>query len=201
MRRAAVTSVALAGALALLFALAVVVVRTTGVGGGGDAAVPERFRRIVAVAARTCDGVDASVLAAQIDAESGWDPEAVSSVGARGIAQFMPRTWKAHGVDAPRPFSGDGRAVVWDPYDAIYSAARYNCENRRALAHVPGDPVRNVLAAYNAGPHAVARHRGVPPYAETEAYVARILETADEILGPRARGGGTPRGPDAGSAH
>jgi hypothetical protein len=180
-RKVAVTGVALLGAVALLVAFVVVVVRPAGFGSLREGAIPARFQRIVEVAADACDGVGAPVLAAQIKAESGWDPQAVSPVGARGIAQFMPGTWDSHGVDAPRPFSGDGRADVWNPYDAIYSAAKYNCELMRTVSNVPGDPIRNVLAAYNAGPYAVLDHGGVPPYAETQAYVSRILQSAEDL--------------------
>jgi soluble lytic murein transglycosylase-like protein len=189
-RKAAMTTVALAVAVAVLAALVLVVVQSSGFG-LLRRAVPTEYRGVVIAAARACDGVSAPVLAAQIDAESGWNPRAVSSQGARGIAQFMPETWASHGKDAPRPFSGDGKADVWNPYDAIYSAARYNCKLRRMLERVPGQPIRNVLAAYNAGPYAVLDYAGVPPFAETQEYVSRILRAAEDFAvsrhGKRAR--------------
>lgn len=181
MRGVVVARAALGGALVLLVALVVLLVHPSGFGLPGGTSVPAEYRRVIVAATRACDGVSAPVLAAQIEAESGWNPGAVSSKGAQGIAQFMPETWDRYGMDAPRPFSGDGKADVWNPHDAIYSAARYNCTLRRMLERVPGDPTRNVLAAYNSGPYAVLAHAGVPPFDETRAYVAGILETAEEL--------------------
>ena len=111
------------------------------------------------------------MLAAQLYVESGFDPTAVSSVGAEGIAQFMPTTWATHGVDA----NGDGTADIWDPADAIPSAAAYDCQLGAELASVPGDVRANMLAAYNGGTYAVLQNDGVLPYAKTQAYVSRIL--------------------------
>jgi cell wall-associated NlpC family hydrolase len=111
------------------------------------------------------------LLAAQLYVESGFNASAVSSPGAEGIAQFMPTRWAAHGVDA----NGDGVADVWDPADAIPSAAAYDCQLPSELASVAGDPTSNMLAAYNAGVYAVLQSNGVPPYPETRSYVARIL--------------------------
>lgn len=139
--------------------------------------VPAEYRSIIRRAATRCPEVPARVLAAQIAAESGWDPRARSAAGARGIAQFMPKTWRQYGVDA----NGDGRANVWDPIDAITSAAELNCLNLHLVRSVPGDRLTNALAAYNAGHMAVRRYGGVPPFPETEAYVARILTNARTI--------------------
>jgi soluble lytic murein transglycosylase-like protein len=101
-----------------------------------------------------------ALLAAQLYAESGFNPFAVSSAGARGIAQFMPGTARSYGLRDP-----------FDPVAAI-----------DAQAHLMSDLLRRfrgnvslALAAYNAGAGAVERHGGIPPYAETRAYVARIL--------------------------
>jgi hypothetical protein len=99
------------------------------------------------------------------------NPVALSSAGAEGIAQFMPATWATHGVDA----NGDGVADIWDPADAIPSAAAYDCQLGAELSSVPGDVRANMLAAYNAGVYAVLQNHGVPPYAKTQAYVSRIL--------------------------
>jgi soluble lytic murein transglycosylase-like protein len=92
-------------------------------------------------------------------AESNFNPFAVSPAGARGIAQFMPATAAAYGLR--------------DPFDAeasIHAQARLMSELLRDLGSV-----ELALAAYNAGPGAVAACGCVPPYPETEAYVARIL--------------------------
>jgi soluble lytic murein transglycosylase-like protein len=118
--------------------------------------VPERYRPILNRAAQRWN-VSATLLAAQIYAESNFNPWALSRAGAIGISQFMPGTARAYGID-PR-----------DPEQAI-----------DAQAHMMRDLLREfgsvtlALAAYNAGPGAV-RGCGCIPYAETRAYVARIL--------------------------
>jgi cell wall-associated NlpC family hydrolase len=128
-----------------------------------------------------------SVLAAQLYQESGFNANAVSSVGAQGIAQFMPATWTTWGKDE----NGDGKADPFDIEDAIPAAARYDAAIADQVASVPGDRVANMLAAYNAGPGAVLQYGGVPPYAETQAYVQRITDLASEwALNPGLVGGG-----------
>jgi len=104
-------------------------------------------------------GVDASLFAALISAESGWNPSAVSPKGAIGLTQLMPDTAKSLGVANP-----------FDPIENMKGGARYL---RRMLDEFGS--VELALAAYNAGPGAVRRHGGIPPYAETQAYVRRIL--------------------------
>ncbi len=143
----------------------------------GPAVVPTEFRSIIRDAAKRCPAVPDRILAAQIAAESGWDPRATSEAGAQGIAQFMPKVWRQYGIDANR----DGRRSVWDPVDAIHSAARLNCVNRTLVKGVPGPRLANVLAAYNAGFAAVVKYQGIPPFPETQAYVTRILESAKTI--------------------
>jgi len=133
--------------------------------------VPASFTGLVSVYGNGCAELSPGLLAAQLYVESGFNPDAVSSAGAEGIAQFMPATWGAHGVDA----NGDGVADVWDPADAIPSAAAYDCQLAGELSSVPGDPTSNMLAAYNAGVYAVLQNNGVPPYPQTESYVTRIL--------------------------
>jgi soluble lytic murein transglycosylase-like protein len=140
--------------------------------------VPEEYRPLLRKAAKRCPQVPVEVLAAQIAAESSWDPQAVSPAGAQGIAQFMPATWKQYGIDANR----DGVRDVWDPRDAIPSAAALNCVNRKLVKAVPGDRLSNTLAAYNAGHGAVRTHGGIPPFPETQAYVQRILTNAKTIV-------------------
>ena len=114
---------------------------------------------------------DEQSIAAQIDAESGWNPRAVSPAGAQGLSQFMPGTWAAYGRDD----DGNGRVSPYDAGDAIMAQARYDCEIAASLRGVvAGDLLDLTLAGYNAGPGAVMLHGGVPPYAETRAYVAKI---------------------------
>ncbi|MFG1696877.1 transglycosylase SLT domain-containing protein [Nonomuraea sp. NPDC049309] len=181
--------------------------------------VPAAYQAWLSRAGRMCPHVSPPLIAAQVEAESGWRPKARSSVGAQGMAQFMPATWASYGRDA----DGDGVASPDDPEDAIMAMARYDCSLARRLARLPGDTTSNMLAAYNAGPGAVQRHRGVPPYPETQAYVRRVLArvahytdtsvtafgatgfggavvaTALRWLGtPYAWGGGGPGGPTPG---
>ena len=141
------------------------------------AEVPVEYRPVILEAAQRCRAVPPQVLAAQIASESSWRVDATSPAGAQGIAQFMPQTWEQYGVDG----DGDGIADIWNPIDAIHSAAELNCVNRDLVAEVPGDVVVNVLAAYNAGYNQVRRYQGVPPFPETQAYVERILRRAEAI--------------------
>jgi soluble lytic murein transglycosylase-like protein len=143
----------------------------------GSVVVPAEIGDIVIEAAERCPAVSPEILATQIWAESRWDPLAVSPVGAQGIAQFMPPTWEQYGIDA----DGDGDADVWNPVDAIHSAAELNCVNRRLVREVPGKRLHNTLAAYNAGFGAVRKYDGVPPFPETEKYLAKILENSKTI--------------------
>ncbi len=123
--------------------------------------VPAPFRGLVTSAALGA-GLPPVLLAALLRSESGFDPRAVSPAGARGIAQFMPAT--ARGLGLLDPF---------DPREAIPAAARLLAGHLRAFGSVP-----LALAAYNAGPGAVERYGGVPPFRETQAYVARIMALA-----------------------
>jgi len=120
--------------------------------------VPERYAPLLARAAMRWN-VSATLLAAQIYAESGFNPFARSPAGALGIAQFMPGTADAVGLDDP-----------FDPAQAIDAQAHLMRDLLRRFADVA-----LALAAYNAGPAPVARCGCVPPYPETRAYVARIL--------------------------
>jgi Transglycosylase SLT domain/D-alanyl-D-alanine carboxypeptidase/Putative Flp pilus-assembly TadE/G-like len=121
--------------------------------------VPPRFHDPIARAALRWN-VPMNVLAAQLYAESGFNPFARSPVGAEGIAQFMPGTAAAYGLDNP-----------FDPVEAI-----------DAQAHLMSDLLRQfdgkvalAVAGYNAGAGAVERYGGIPPFAETRAYVTKIL--------------------------
>jgi soluble lytic murein transglycosylase-like protein len=113
---------------------------------------------IQASAAR--NGVDPALLKALIRAESNFDPNAGSPAGAQGLTQLMPGT-----------AAGLGVTDVHDPAQAIEGGAKYL---RSQLDAFGGDETK-ALAAYNAGPGAVTRYGGVPPYAETQQYVQRVL--------------------------
>ena len=106
-------------------------------------------------------GIPPSILAAVAKAESAFDPDAVSHAGAQGLMQFMPATAEEMGVDP------------YDPASAIDGAARYLSQNLRRFGSM-----ELALAAYNAGPGNVQRHDGIPPFAETQAYVPKVLAYA-----------------------
>ncbi|PNY79919.1 lytic transglycosylase domain-containing protein [Deinococcus koreensis] len=115
-------------------------------------------------------GLDAGLLTALIWTESRFCIGAVSPVGALGLGQLMPRTAAALGVDAH------------DPHQNIYGAAKY--------LRQMWDTFHNwthAIAAYNAGPGAVQRYRGIPPYAETQAYVRKVLGAYQQPTSPRPR--------------
>lgn len=137
---------------------------STSVGFGGDGRatmpsfVPARYAPDIARASQRWN-VSAALLAAQLYAESGFNPFAVSTAGAQGIAQFMPGTAQAYGLSDP-----------FDAPSAIDAQARMMRDLLRQFGTVP-----LALAAYNAGPGAVSGCGCIPPYPETQAYVARIL--------------------------
>jgi cell wall-associated NlpC family hydrolase len=152
-----------------------------GVTGGtlkGGVPVPQDVVALIESAVQEAGSqfVTESVLAAQLYQESQFNEAAVSPVGAQGIAQFMPATWTAWGRDE----NGDGKADPFDMQDAIPAAARFDAHIAEAVASVPGDRVELMLAAYNAGPGAVLRYQGVPPFQETQGYVRTITDLASE---------------------
>jgi hypothetical protein len=144
---------------------------------GAPVMVPAEYAELIRDASKRCPAVPIDIFAAQLHAESGWDPNAVSRAGAQGIAQFMPPTWEQYGLDA----DADGIADVWNPVDAIHSAAALNCVNRKLIVEVSGKRLHNVLAAYNAGFGSVRKHDGVPPFPETENYVEKILKNSKTL--------------------
>jgi soluble lytic murein transglycosylase-like protein len=111
-------------------------------------------------------GLDPALLAGLVKQESGFNPNAVSPAGAQGLTQLMPGTAAGLGVSDPL-----------DPAQALEGGAKYL---REQLDRFDGDVAR-ALAAYNAGPGAVQRYGGVPPYAETQNYVRIVQANAAEL--------------------
>ena len=118
-------------------------------------------------------GIDPALLAGLVRQESNFDPNAGSPAGARGLTQLMPAT-----------AAGLGVTDVTDLAQALEGGARYLAQQ---LQHFGGD-VTKALAAYNAGPGAVERFGGVPPYAETQAYVRKVQAFAAAYRGTPAAG-------------
>ncbi len=119
-------------------------------------------------------GLDPHLIDLVIRMESGYNPRAVSPKGASGVMQLMPATAQLYGVKD-----------VFDAVENIRGGTRYLADLLRRF----GSDLRLALAAYNAGPEAVARHNGVPPYAETQNYVHSILGAYRGGELPRLQGG------------
>lgn len=124
-------------------------------------------QQILLASART--GVPAALLKAVMLAESAMNPRALSDKGAMGLMQLMPGTADALGLDDP-----------WDPDQNIDGGARYIREQLDQF----GD-IRRAVAAYHAGPRNVVRYGGIPPFASTQAYVARVFDLYHYFLDQR----------------
>ena len=117
------------------------------------------------------EGVEAPFLAATLLQESAFDPSAVSSAGAVGIAQFTVPTAREYGVDP------------WEPRSAIDGAAHLLAAYVDVYRGRDDDPYALALAAYNAGPGAVKAYNGVPPYAETREFIVDVRDRWSRIVG------------------
>jgi soluble lytic murein transglycosylase-like protein len=137
----------------------------TTLGGGGATQYDAQI-----TAAATKYGIDPALLKGLIRQESNFNAGAQSGTGAQGLTQLMPGTAASLGVDPS------------DPAQAIDGGAKYL---RQQLDRFGNDPSK-ALAAYNAGPGAVAKYGGVPPYAETQDYVQKVLGYAAEYRGTGA---------------
>ncbi len=126
-------------------------------GGSGD------YEALIEQAAAR-NGLDPAVLHGLIEQESGFDPSATSSAGAAGLTQLMPGTASSLGVANPL-----------NAAESIEGGARYLGQLMTRF----GGNTQDALAAYNAGPGAVEQYGGIPPYAETESYVSKVLDNAE----------------------
>lgn len=123
--------------------------------------IPPQYQTLFATSAKEA-GIPLSILAGVANQESGFNPTIVSSAGAKGIMQFEPGTAASVGVTNPD-----------DPTQAVPAAA-----NLLASYYKKFGSWSDALAAYNAGPGAVEKYGGVPPYSQTQSYVADILSTS-----------------------
>jgi soluble lytic murein transglycosylase len=118
-----------------------------------------KYDRIINEAARR-HGVDFSLLKAIIQAESSFNPQAVSKKGARGLMQIMPQNYQALNIKDP-----------FDPHQNIMGGTRYF----RTLYDRYDGKLALTLSAYNAGPTVVDRYQRIPPIPETERYVEKVM--------------------------
>lgn len=149
----------------------------------GDARIPAEYAVLVNNSATT-HGISAPWLAGLLQTESAWNPRAVSEAGAMGLGQLMPDTARQLGVTDP-----------FDPAQNIDGSAEYFAEQYRTFGSY-----ELAAAAYNAGPGAVRRYGGIPPYAQTQDYVPRVKALAEQygatlddavlVCLPRAGGAG-----------
>ncbi|MEO7039372.1 MAG: lytic transglycosylase domain-containing protein [Candidatus Elarobacter sp.] len=116
-------------------------------------------------------GFSAPFFVATLLQESAFDPRAISSAGAVGIAQFTVPTALEYGVEP------------WEPRSAIDGAGRVFASYLAAYRGGADDPYALALAAYDAGPDAVRAYHGVPPYAETREYIIDVRDRWSRIVG------------------
>jgi soluble lytic murein transglycosylase-like protein len=132
--------------------------------------VPNGYSPLIADAARRF-GVDPALVAGVIESESGFNAQAASPAGAKGLMQLMDGTARGLGV-----------TDSFDPVQNVYGGTRFL---RQLLDRYNGD-AKLALAAYNAGGGAVDRYGGIPPYPETQRYVPRVLAAAERYRGTRS---------------
>jgi soluble lytic murein transglycosylase-like protein len=131
-----------------------------------ESQMPPYLQSVISDAARR-HGVDPRLVAAVARRESAFNPNATSRVGAGGIMQLMPATAKYLGV-----------SDLYDARQNVFAGARY----LRTLLDTFNGDLDLALAAYNAGPGAVQKYNGVPPYKETRAYVMAVRSTYEKSL-------------------
>ncbi|WP_255345789.1 peptidoglycan DD-metalloendopeptidase family protein [Streptomyces chartreusis] len=172
----------------------------------GQGYVPAQYAGLIEKAAADCDqGLSPGILAAQIQQESGFNPDATSYEVrtdedgntykvplAKGISQFIDSTWADQGVDG----DGDGVKDVRDPEDAIPAQGKMMCGLLKTAKKYPGyngSPLELALAGYNAGWQWVDYYKGVPPErfakGQTFHYVKNIIASAAKYMAPESGGG------------
>ncbi len=151
--------------------------------------VPQEFLPWLGKAGAICPQIKASLLAAQIQQESGFNPQAVSGAGAQGPAQFMPGTWPNYGRDD----DGNGQVSPFDIGDAVMAQGRYMCAIAKTIDQAitdgkvtaPNGREELYLAGYNAGEGAVISAGGMPSggdySTQTQPYAERILATEPQF--------------------
>lgn len=120
-------------------------------------------------------GVDPRLIVALVICESGFDPDSTSHTGARGLGQLMPGTARELGV-----------SNSYDTDQNLYGTVKLLRSHLDKYEGQTGDDFQALvlaLAAYNAGPGAVSKHGGVPPYKETQNYVRKVIATYKRLIG------------------
>ncbi len=132
------------------------------------ARIPAALEREIAVAAAVYR-IDPKLVQAMMEIESKGEPHSISPKGAKGLLQVMPRTADDLGMANPHH---------------IRSNLMGACQYLRSLLNRFQFDLPKVLAAYNAGPEKVKRYNGIPPYAETQNYVRKVLTAYDRLRKP-----------------
>jgi hypothetical protein len=127
---------------------------------------PNQYDRLIQRMSRA-NQVDPALVKAVMHIESGFNPHAVSDKGAQGLMQVMPETGQRYGADD-----------LFDPVQNVRAGVMYLHDLQKQFKN----NTRLVLAAYNAGENAVVRHKGIPPYDETQDYVRKVTRMHNEYI-------------------
>lgn len=151
---------------------------SSGSGTFDEQSVPAEYHESLLLAGSICEAITPPVLAAQIEAESNWGRNRLSTAGASGISQFMPATWVDHGYKSG---SHTEKGNINNDADQIWSQGKYMCylhgEVTKMISNgtISGDPLRLTYASYNAGLGSVMLWGGIPEFDETIQYVDKIM--------------------------